>query len=88
MKSNRVQEDIMRGKLRQGTDNYAPTIVIRKWMNIDPDLEFRTFVVQVLINHNNNNHYNIVIIIIVIIIIIIILRNIIIIIIIINYLLI
>lgn len=45
LRSNRVYEDIVRGKLSQ-QQAYKANMVLRKWADIDPDLEFRTFVVK------------------------------------------
>eukprot|EP01127_Copromyxa_protea_P008296 TRINITY_DN1900_c0_g1_i2.p1 TRINITY_DN1900_c0_g1~~TRINITY_DN1900_c0_g1_i2.p1 ORF type:complete len:273 (+),score=33.39 TRINITY_DN1900_c0_g1_i2:375-1193(+) len=43
LKSNRILEDLSRGELYQG-DTFHTKLVIRKWADIDPELEFRTFV--------------------------------------------
>jgi len=45
LRSNRISDDIARGKLAQG-DSFKTQLVVRKWADIEPELEFRVFVVR------------------------------------------
>eukprot|EP01124_Arcella_intermedia_P029266 TRINITY_DN6134_c0_g2_i1.p1 TRINITY_DN6134_c0_g2~~TRINITY_DN6134_c0_g2_i1.p1 ORF type:complete len:399 (-),score=100.86 TRINITY_DN6134_c0_g2_i1:102-1136(-) len=45
LRSNRVLEDLAKGELAQGS-SFKSKLVIRKWTDIEPELEFRTFVVK------------------------------------------